>query len=145
MARIRKSDGTVVEAPDQDIWGPPPTWEQIRAAKFAELADLRWAREVGGISLPDGTPIRTDRTTQAALTSAMASVQAGTITETDWKLESGWITLRGPQIVAIAGAVARHVKACFRAERVVYEAVDEVVDVSAAFDTAYAAAMAVAD
>lgn len=29
MAKVRKIDGSVVEVPDEEIWGPPKTLEQI--------------------------------------------------------------------------------------------------------------------
>lgn len=37
MARIRKSDGTTVEVPDEDVWGPPKTAAQLSAERRALL------------------------------------------------------------------------------------------------------------
>ena len=34
MAQVRKSDGTVVEVPDEDVWGPAKTQEQINAERI---------------------------------------------------------------------------------------------------------------
>jgi hypothetical protein len=37
MATIRKSDGSVHEVPDEDVWGPPPTAEQITMQRVAQV------------------------------------------------------------------------------------------------------------
>ena len=97
--------------------------EDIRATLTDRLANLRWQRETGGISLPDGTPVRTDRNTQTQLTGAVVQAQAGVLTEVRWKLENGFVTLTAAQLLGIATAVAAHVARCFAAEEVVTTAI----------------------
>lgn len=117
---------------------------KVRAAAYAALADLRWKRETGGMTLPGSITIITTRESQAQISNVVQSIQNGLITEpVDWKLASGWQQLTTAQITSIAGAVADHVKRCFAAERAVSEAMDAVTgdlaafDIEAAFDAAY--------
>ncbi|SER03892.1 DUF4376 domain-containing protein [Thalassovita taeanensis] len=89
-----------------------------RAAKYADLADLRWQRETGGLDLPDGLSVTTTREAQAQIASTVQNISAGLITEpVAWKLASGWADLTAAQITVIAGAVTDHVRCCFTAER----------------------------
>jgi hypothetical protein len=46
------------------------------------------------------------------------------LTSVDFKAASGWVELTLDQLVAIAGAIAEHVQACFSRERALHEAVD---------------------
>ncbi|SDG19292.1 protein of unknown function [Sulfitobacter delicatus] len=116
----------------------------LRAHLLDGLADLRWQRETGGITLPDGTPVRTDRHTQSQLTAAVVQVQAGVLSEVRWKLDTGFVTLSGPEITAIATAVTGHVAACFAAEETVAAQIAaaatvedlRAIDIQAAFDAA---------
>lgn len=115
-----------------------------RAEKHLALADLRWQRETGGLTLPEGTHIRTTRESQAQISSVMQSITAGLITDpVDWKLTSGWVGISTEQLTEIARRVADHVKRCFAAERYVSEQMEMTpgdlsdFDISAAFDAAY--------
>lgn len=117
-----------------------------RAEKYADLANLRWQRETGGLALPGGMSIITTRESQAQIAGVVQSINAGLISEhVDWKLASGWQQLTTAQITAVAGAVADHVKQCFAAERAVTAQMDAIAgdlsgfDIVAAFDAAYAA------
>lgn len=54
MGWVRKSDGTRVEVPDVDVWGPPKTKEEIAAKKRAGMPPVTRmqfaiALAVGGI------------------------------------------------------------------------------------------------
>ncbi|WP_323780185.1 DUF4376 domain-containing protein [Thalassovita sp.] len=125
---------------------PAPSEAQLRQLKFSALSDLRWQRETGGLDLTGGARIVTTRESQAQIAATVQSISAGMISEPiDWKLASGWQQLTTAQILAIAGAVAAHVKACFAAERAVSEQMDLVTgdlsgfDIKAAFDAAYSA------
>ncbi|WP_306006452.1 DUF4376 domain-containing protein [Aquicoccus porphyridii] len=119
-----------------------------RAEKFAKLADLRWKRETGGISLEGGMRVNTSRESQAQIAASVQSIEAGLLTEpVDWKLETGWVELTADQILTIAQAVADHVQRCFAAERRVAARMESLagdlsdVDVAHAFDDAYDALM----
>ncbi len=105
-----------------------------RAALVAVLARIRWQFETGGLVLPDGTQIRTDRETRASITEAINSLNSGLMTEPGtWKMANGWAELTGDTLAAIAGAVGAHVKASFAAERRVSEQIEALPDV-AGFD-----------
>jgi hypothetical protein len=118
--------------------------EALAGALTGLLALVRYRREVAGITLPDDTSVRTDRNTQAQLTSAIVQVNAGVISEVRWKMEGGFSLLTGVQITAIAGAVTVHVAACFAAEEAVSAQIADVetldalqsMDIQVAFDAA---------
>jgi hypothetical protein len=104
----------------------------------ARLADIRWRRETGGVTLPNGAAISTTREAQSQITAAVTSLQTGMIdAPVDWKTESGWASLDSDTVMMVGAAVGRHVQRCFRAERIVCEALTEGMDLEAAFDAAY--------
>lgn len=115
-----------------------------RTALFSRLANVRWLRETGGVTLPDGTTLPTDEGSARKLTSAVTSLQNGMVTApVAWKFPSGWQDLTQAQIEAAAAAVAQHVQSCFSAERAVSGQIDALsdadvagFDVQAAFDAA---------
>ncbi|WP_323781543.1 DUF4376 domain-containing protein, partial [Leisingera sp.] len=121
---------------------------KARVALFADLARIRWKRETGGVTLPDGTSLPTDERTIGKLTGAVESLARGMISEpVAWKFPAGWADLSKAQIEAAAAAASQHVQACFAAEREVsgqIAALDDAeldrFDVTAAFDAALAAA-----
>ena len=101
------------------------------------LADLRWQRQSGGLTLPDGTRIATDAESRASIAGAVTGLSMGILTAPiAWKAETGWIDLTAEQVMTIAAAVAQHVQRCFEAERAVALALvaDPTLDVAAAFD-----------
>ncbi|QBF32134.1 DUF4376 domain-containing protein [Thalassococcus sp. S3] len=121
----------------------------IRAAREiptnprAILAAHRWERETAGISLPDGTPVRTDERTRLAITSGVAALKLeapGTTVE--WKFSHGaFLTVDLERLEAILFAVSRHVQTCFRAEKEVAALIDAGTlkdPPERAFDTAFA-------
>lgn len=90
--------------------------QKAKDAKLAELAAWRYEQEVGGIVIA-GATIKTDRGSQATITSAYLSLSQGLISEVDWKAESGvWVKLTLAQMAPIAQAVVAHVQACFSTE-----------------------------
>ena len=108
----------------------------------ARLADYRWQKETGGLTLSTGPRIRTDRTSQSQMTSTMAALAENMVAEpVQWKAESGWVAWTRVQLKAAATEVAHHVAKCFQAEEVVALQLpsDPALDVEAAFDVAYAA------
>lgn len=91
----------------------------LKAQKKAELADVRFRHETGGITVA-GAQVRTDRDSQAMITGALAFVQInpGPGSWIDWKGADGaWVQLDAAAVTSIAKAVAAHVQACFSAER----------------------------
>lgn len=120
--------------------------EQRRAARLQELADHRWQIETGGVTLPDGSRILTDRESQAQLTSAYQSLSMPFVESIDWKAAGGWVTVTETELRPIAQAVAQHVQGCFKAERIVSEQIDAAegaealygIDIARAFKEALA-------
>jgi len=101
-----------------------PTLEEAKAAKLAELAEARWREETGGLTLPDGTVIKTDRESQALLTGAAFSLYVDPTSKIEWKAAGGkWLDLDSRQLLTIAMAVREHVQNCFSRERALSEKV----------------------
>lgn len=92
---------------------------QVRTADsmLAAVADKRWQIETSGIVVA-GTPIKTDRESQAQLYNAYTSLKSELIQDTPWKSADGrFVPVTLAQIEPIAKAVAEHVRGCFAAER----------------------------
>lgn len=108
----------------------------------AHLADYRWQKETGGLTLTTGPRIRTDRISQSQMTSTLTALAEQMVPEpVQWKAESGWVSMTRVQLKAAATEVANHVSKCFQAEEMVALDIEEdpTIDVEAAFDAAYAA------
>ena len=108
----------------------------------AHLADYRWQKETGGLTLTTGPRIRTDRISQSQMTSTLTALAENMVPEPiQWKAESGWVSWTRLQLKAAATEVASHVSKCFQAEETVALQLptDPTLDVEAAFDAAYAA------
>lgn len=118
----------------------PPSLDHLRGQLKAELATIRFAEEIAGVTLPDGSKVRTDRESQAQLSSAYQSLTQPFVDSIDWKSGSGWITVTQTELEPIARAVAQHVQRCFSAERRVAERIEssETLDTREAFDAALA-------
>ena len=109
-----------VKAPEP----PPVTLESTKADKKAQIAEWRWHREVGGVNV-GGTKVRTDRESQAQITSTLTSLEQGLLSTVDFKAQDGtWITLTLDEVKAVARAVAQHVQQSFTIERQLVEMVD---------------------
>lgn len=117
-----------------------------RAALQADLANIRWQVETGGVTLPNGTSIPTDQQTRVSLTGAVNSLASGMMTApVAWKFPGGWQDLTEAEINAAAAAVVAHVQDCFEAERSVEAQIAALTDAEvAAFDAqaAFDAALA---
>lgn len=99
----------------------------LKAIKMGEIADARYNAEVGGVSV-GGMRIKTDRESQAQLSSAFTSLSGGLIENTPWKSESGWVEVTLEDIRPIAQVVAAHVRSCFALEKAMQEQLDEFVE-----------------
>lgn len=98
--------------------------EQRREVRLQALAEHRWQIETGGVELPSGARILTDRESQAQLTSAYQSLTMPFVDSVDWKAAEGWVIVTETELRPIAQAVARHVQGCFKAERQVSEQIE---------------------
>ena len=106
--------------------------EALRAQLVSDLAAHRYGFETGGINLPNGLKVRTDRGTRASITEAVNALEAGLMSAPiPWKLEAGWVDLTHADLKGIASAVAAHVQAGFAAERAVQGQIEAATDLSA--------------
>lgn len=88
-----------------------------KAAKLAELATIRWNAEESGTAF-GGSPLATDRMTQAKLTAGFAkAVNDPDFVIASWKFAAGVFgPLHASTIIAAANAVEVHIQACFTNE-----------------------------
>ena len=85
-----------------------PSFEDLRARKYREIATARYNAEIAGIN-----GIKTDRESPALITGAALKAMQDSEYICRWKSENGFVTLTAPQIIAIADAVRAHVQSCF--------------------------------
>jgi hypothetical protein len=105
---------------------PPKTALTLQAAKLqavSKIATRRYELETSGITL-NGSRIKTDRVSQAAITATYINMTNGLLTSINWKIGDGvFVQLDLIAITAIASAVTGHVQRCFTAEKVLSEQV----------------------
>jgi len=101
---------------DGDGAGWQIDYSLVRADLLDRVATFRRTMETAGITVGD-VAVDTSRTSQAMLTQAYASLQAGFIQSVDWKGADGWHALTKDQVTGLAQAVASHVESCFTKEK----------------------------
>lgn len=95
----------------------PITLESAKANKLAEIAAWRYARETAGVKV-NGATISLDRQSQAQLSGAYTAIKNGLLTSVDWKAADGvWVTLTAAQMESLMQTAAKHIQACFDAEK----------------------------
>lgn len=103
---------------------PAPLFDDLKTAKYAEIAAARYEAETGGCTV-DGMTIATDRGSQALLTAAVVTARLDLEFKTRWKCADGhFVTLDAMQLRAIGDAVIAHVEECFAREAELCELVD---------------------
>jgi hypothetical protein len=96
-----------------------PSLVEMKDAKCAEIRNLRWLKEVGGIVL-NGVAIRTDENSQTkingAVTLLMLDPEMAGID--NWEATPGnFVTLPRATMEAVGMAVGQHIQACFTRSR----------------------------
>lgn len=98
----------------------PQGWlDQVKSNLLDQIAQKRWEVETGGITLPDGTKVDTDRESsqqkiKAAFDEAMKDEN---YVVNNWKVRKGvFVTLTNAQLRLIGQAVLAHIQACFDKE-----------------------------
>jgi hypothetical protein len=124
-------DGEVFSPAQSPSEPAEQTLEEVKIAKLAELAEARWREETGGLTLPDGTIIKTDRESQALLTGAALSATLDPGKDIEWKGVNGWVTLTSAQVLEIAAAVRAHVQSAFSREKALTEQVEACNEIAA--------------
>lgn len=120
---ILDMDGNVIKTSEQV---QSEYLEQWKSELKTQVTSKRYSVEVNGLTLENGVSIKTDRESQAMLSSAYSSLKNDLIQSTEWKAESGWVTVTLESIEPIAIAVAQHVSNCFLKEKLHHEAIDNI-------------------
>lgn len=106
----------------------PPTFSELKEAKKADIAHMRWQAEVGGMDF-DNLRIPTDRETQAIVDRIVKAYQDKDLDgPVKFKLPQGFFDLTESHLKAIKRAGAQHIQACFRKEADLCEAVEAAAD-----------------
>jgi hypothetical protein len=90
--------------------------EQAKQKRKQYIAAKRYETETGGLILPDGTVIRTDRESRGLLTGAAFAATLDPETPIKWKAANGWVIFTPQQMLEVADMVRKHVQACFDKE-----------------------------
>ena len=101
----------------------PKLYKEILKEK---IAAYRYAKEISGVTLDDGTKIATDRDAQDAINRTLSSFKNSIIDEAQWKTEDGFITVDLDKMEEIATDVFQYVQALFASEKTAGEAVDAI-------------------
>lgn len=96
----------------------------------AELAAIRYAKETGGATV-NGSPVATDRETQAKLIAVRIKAKENPAYTVNWKTPAGFVSFDAPTIIAIADGVADHIQACFDREAALTASIDAAADQAA--------------
>ena len=87
-------------------------FQKAKEDKKASIAQARYEDEIAGATI-NGVLIKTDRETQAVLTSACLQAYIDSGYSLNWKTDGTFVSLSGEQIMAFGTAVRAHVQACF--------------------------------
>jgi hypothetical protein len=91
--------------------------DKYKETKRQEIANARWQTETGGLTLPDGTVVKTDRESQSLLMGAALFAKEDPTYTVNWKGANGWTVLNADTILQLAAAVRQHVQSCFDKEK----------------------------
>ncbi len=90
--------------------------DEYRNEKLNELANIRWEREIGGMSFGMAR-IATDDRSKLMIIGAREKAKENPVYSTLWKVAPGqYIELQAPMLIALADAIEAHVSACFTNE-----------------------------
>lgn len=109
--------------PDVVVEVPELSPEGKLAALKAYAASKRYDIETGGLVV-SGTPVLTDRDTQAKLMGAYLLGQVNPAITFQWKTPAGFVKLNATQVTNLAVAVGMFVQSAYVAEQVVSAAID---------------------
>jgi len=96
--------------------------EQALTHQRELLSFHRYKVETGGVELPNGNTVDTNRAHQAQLSSVHGTLKEGLVEVIDFKGPDGWITATLTEIRPLFQAVTNHVQKAFRVERQVEDA-----------------------
>lgn len=111
--------GDVYDMNLNSIVAVPPTTDEL----IAYTKDKRREVETGGITV-SGTPIATDRESQAMLNGAYSLSKLDQSRTFNWQTDTGFVTLDAAALEAMAVAVGNHVQACFDLARTLMDQIN---------------------
>lgn len=124
------SNGNKHSAPDgyytlvDDTASVPSLLSAMKTQAKTLVTSLRYEKEVSGITV-DGTPIDTDRDSQAKLTGAKVYIDANPGLTINWKCADGaWRNFDKTAISAVSNAVAHYVQSLYSAEAAHHSSID---------------------
>ena len=109
------------------------TLAAAKEERLAEVALLRWTKETGGMTLPDGTRVKTDEVSQGKIHAALTGLTNGFDTVITFKSDSGTVLLGLPEITILSKAVWTYVQMCFTVEADLIEQINLCVDPHAVY------------
>lgn len=101
----------------------PEGLDAAKDAVRADLANLRWRHETGGVTV-GGAIIRTDRESQGLVNGGYAMALRYPDRPIRFKGDGGFVMLSAAQMIAIGDAVGTHVQMCFAHEGDLDDAID---------------------
>ena len=118
---------------------PPPTKPEL--VQYNNVR--RWEKEVGGITLSFGMPIKTNDRAQAKITGVYAAQQVNPAVTTPWHAADGTVhQLTAAQIETMSIELLTHINNCFSISADVLAAIEEgTITTREEIDAAFGAAM----
>lgn len=107
----------------------PRPIEALKSDLKTRASEIRWEKETGGITLPNGVKIATSIEDQNRITSVIANARLAGVTDVRFKGIDGWVTLTIGELELIASSIALHVQECFTAEYNHHVAIDALTTV----------------
>lgn len=89
--------------------------EALKNKKIADVRNMRWEKETGGVQISPGVVIRTDEVSQSKIAGAKQLFDTDpTLEYIDWEVQPQiWTQLDANTVTAIGVAVGRHIQQCF--------------------------------
>lgn len=103
---------------------PEPTLQERRDILIPRIEQMRWDKEVGGMTF-GGVPIPTDDRAKTLIMGARtAAVEQGEAYSDEWKISPGvYVPLDAAAAIALGDALLAHIRACFAREKALIQAV----------------------
>ena len=103
--------------------------ETVKRERKEHIAACRYAEEVNGVTLPDGTRVETDREAQTRVAGAFSLATIDPNVTINWKNQDGWVQLSAETVINMGAAIGTHVQECFTKERDKCELIDQATSI----------------
>lgn len=91
---------------------------------LSNIKEKRKLREVSGVKFNDDYTASTDENSRLSITSLLMTVDAGIVTEVNYKFEEGYKLLNKEDIKLLVKLVLSHTQLCFNAEKLAIEKIE---------------------